>query len=299
MQNTTRVNYDELNIISKKFHDEGDDYAQLISSTRQKMAALRSDWEGDAADKFFDEMENILLPALNRLSQGLIVSQEVLSKIMKTIYEADQETGSYFQGVEAGGEDFGAGMFNAALGAGSGTGAGGEDFGAGLFNQAGGAAEPGTGADGGPSETTDHFKISGSAVEVFQTPEAEAQPAAEIPPGAASAGGGGGGGGGSSSGLQGDLKGLGSGLGGQPGSSASVGGSSGGAESLPDHVFGGGGSAVGGGASGSGLPSQGGGSGAEVPASSGSEGVTAGIAGVVGSAAVGGAAKIIKDKQEN
>jgi len=320
MQMTTRVNYDELLPISKKLHDEGEDFAQLLSATRQKMAALRTEWEGEAADKFFDEMETSLLPAIKKLSQGLIISQEVLHKIMRTIHEADQETGTFFRDGGSGGEDFGAGKFNDALGGlgvagGIAAGAGGEDFGAGLFNQAGGesgtpgASGPGTGADsgsGGPSETTDHFTPDKKDMEPFATTESETGKPEETPPAESGAGGGGGGGGAgvSGQGLQGNLDGMGSGLGSQPASNAFVGGSSAGAEGLPDHIFGGGGSSGGGGSglSQGGGGSAGGGSAGGESGASGDGGVAAGVAGVAGvagSAAVGGAAKVIKSKQDD
>ena len=301
MPTTTRVNYDELNIIAKWFRNEGEDYAQIISSTRQKVAALRTEWEGDAADKFFEEMDNVLLPALHRVSQGLIISQEVLIKVMKTVFDADQETGSYFKevGGGGGGDDFGAGMFNSALDGsqgGASTGAAGDDFGAGTFGQAGDAA----GAAGSP-DSTDHFHVTGNAVDVFKTPEAETQTAAETPPATpvtpGAGGGGGGAGGGGSSGLQGDLQRLGAGLGGQPGSSTAAGGSSGGAQNLPDHNFGG---SSGGGGGGGGATSAAGGApgGGDTGGPSGNESLAAGIAGVAGSAAVGGAAKVLKGQQE-
>ncbi|MCX6067239.1 MAG: WXG100 family type VII secretion target [Chloroflexi bacterium] len=302
MQTTTRLNYEELNVIGKYFHDEGDDYAHLVSITRQKVAALRTEWEGDAAENFFNEMDNVLIPALARVSQSLIISQEVLIKVMKTVYEADQETTSYFKDVGTGGEDFGAGMFNDALGGSSGAGA--EDFGAGAFTQAGGLA--GSGGSAGSSDSADPLQGTGSAVDPFKTPSAETQssaetqPAAETPPASTSAGGGGGGGGGgSSSGLQGDLSRLGSGLGGQPASSASVGGSSGGAESLPDHNFGGDSSGSGGAGAVQSVQTGGASSGSDGSVSTGAENLAAGVAGVVGSAAIGGAAKVIKNTQEN
>jgi WXG100 family type VII secretion target len=300
MQTTTRVDYDELTLISKKIHDEGEDCAQLISSTRQKMAALRGEWEGEAADKFFEDMENQLLPAVRRLSQSLIFSRDVLAKIMQTIYEADQETGSFFKDGVTGVDDFGVGMFEQIVdipGVSGMPGVIGESTGPGTV--------PGTGpgiGDGGedPSETTDHFTVTKKEMEPFNTPEAETTTEEETQPTVSA--GGGGGGGSSGSGLQGDLKGLGAGLDGQPASNASVGGSSAGAEGLPDHNFGAGGSSGGGSEPASQSNSGGSGSSAgEVAEGTTSSGdvVTAGIAGIAGSAAVGGAAKILKDKQDN
>ena len=87
MENITRLKYDDLNIISKKFHNEAEDYAQLHSFTLIKVDALRGQWEGEAAEKFFDEMDAVLLPALKRVSQSLDFSQQALVKIMKIVYD--------------------------------------------------------------------------------------------------------------------------------------------------------------------------------------------------------------------
>jgi hypothetical protein len=91
---------------------------------------------------------------------------------------------------------------------------------------------------------------------------------------------------------------MGLGLHNQPASNISAGGSTGGVENLPDQPFGGGGASP---AGGSGLPSQSGGflgSGSAEAAPSGNGGVAAGIAGIAGSAAIGGAAKVLKDKKD-
>lgn len=298
MQNVTRLNYDEINLITKKIHDESEDFAQLHASTRQKMASLRSEWEGEAADKFFEQMEVSLLPAIKKLSQGLVTAQDVINNIAKTIQEADQETASFFKS----GEDFGAGAFGGALGAGAvGLAAGGEDFGAGKFGQAGNDTPAGSTAAAGVPGAQAGSASSSSGIEFAKTATETPQEAAktEAAATAAAEGGGGGGGGAGGSGLSGDLKGLGLGLGGQPASNASVGGSAGGAESLPDHNFGSSGSSgAGSGGQGSGGGSSAGsGGGQATPA--GNEGVAAGVAGVAGSAAVGAAAKVLKDKKDN
>ena len=285
MQDTTRLNYDELTAASKKFHNEGDDYAELLSSTRLKLSALQSEWEGEAAEKFFDEMEGQLLPAIKRLSFGLISAQDVLVGIMKAVFEADQETASYFKNLGPGAGISNVGLTNAAQGTFPGglTGTTGDDFGAGKFKQA---------SIDTPSETTDHFKISGKEVDVFKISEDDTEKASstETPVVVSTvAGGGGGGGAGGSSGLQGDLKNLGLGATGTPAGSVLPGSNNGSVENLPGHNFGGVGS--------SGelaIPSASSpGSGQEsIPA--GSPGSSMGAAAV---AAAMAAAKIMKDRQ--
>ena len=310
MENITRLKYDDLNIISKKFHNEAEDYAQLHSFTLIKVDALRGQWEGEAAEKFFDEMDAVLLPALKRVSQSLDFSQQALVKIMKIIYEADEETVSYFNesGAAAGGGEFGAGLFTAA-----GVAAGVGVLGGGIAGAvAGGAGGAGAGTQTPPpfgSSTPGEAPPEGGqppAGEPQQTQtQADAQAAADAPPETPGGGGGGGGGGGAGgSGLQGDLKNLGVGLNGSPAVGSSVGGIHLGAENLPDHDFGGGsggGLAGGGGAGGAGGTGggSGDGGGTGAPGSGVGDGVAAGVAGIAGSAAIGGAAKVVKDKQQN
>lgn len=288
-----QVNYDELSQISKLFRDDGDNLAQVYSTLRTELQALQHDWVGEAADAFYAEMEEVLLPALKRTYEALHLSSDMTREIMKLIHDADQETGGYFK-VDFG-ADFGAGLF-AQAGMGLGTGSpGGDDFGASKFEQAlpssGGdlgdsqpeqsipthGAESGGGSSGssGPSEIRkEDFKLD-------EPPESEKQTAA-----AAS-----GGGGGSSSGAQGDLKGLGSALGAQPAQVSAVGGVE---PEIPDHVFDSGAAAPAGGPES--APSGTGSAPASGEDSGG--GAAAGVAGAAGAAAIGAAAKALKDKSE-
>jgi|GEM_PF-7126178 len=49
MSKSTRLQYDEITQITKKLQDEGEQVAQLQTSTRQKLDALRTEWVGTAA----------------------------------------------------------------------------------------------------------------------------------------------------------------------------------------------------------------------------------------------------------
>lgn len=96
---TTRVNYNELTQIAKQLHSESEDYTRLNSQTRQRIDALRGGWQGDAANAFFNEINAELIPAIQRLSAALLAGESVINQIMQIIYEADQETASYFKNL--------------------------------------------------------------------------------------------------------------------------------------------------------------------------------------------------------
>ncbi len=249
-KNTFQLNYDEMTAIAKKFKDEGEDIARLHATTRQKVRDLFKDWVGEGADKFFDEMETKLLPAVQRLSQALFHSQDATNEIMKIIQSADEETVGFFRN-QLSGDDFGASRFGAALQGLQGGSPGADDFGAGKFGEAlgsplgGGSTSPddfgagkfGEALDGDSSNTSqdsggsDENKSSGGGNSSEKNQKDKETPVAETESGS----GGGGGGGSSSQGLKGDLKNLGVGLGGMTPQNASSGGSA--SVNMPDHVY--------------------------------------------------------------
>ncbi len=92
-----QLKYDELGAIAKSLHQEGEDIAHLHALTRRKMNDLRDDWVGDAADAFYTEMESRLLPGVNRLSLALIEAENVLTRIMNIIHNADVGTAAFFK----------------------------------------------------------------------------------------------------------------------------------------------------------------------------------------------------------
>lgn len=299
MPKILQLKYDELNAIIKKFNDEGEDFTQLATATRQRLQDLRKDWMGEAADKFFAEMEQDLLPALARVSKAHFFSQEVLMKVAKIIRETDEENANFFKNLFQAGDDFGASGFESVLDGlqiGGGGGLGG-DFGASEFESVAEGLE-GTGGEAGDFGPPPAAGLHADTADFTQRIEVESakegdekSPQAETP-----SSGGGGGGGGSSQGLQGDLKNMGVGMVDQTPQASSAG--SGSPQDLPDHLFGGGGSGSGGGppqppASGGGAASGG------EPASESGGAAAAGIAGVAGSAAIGAAAKVIKDAKKD
>jgi WXG100 family type VII secretion target len=290
MGRKVQLNYDELRTFVKRFRDEGEDIVQLHSAMRDRVRNLHKDWSGEAADKFFAEMENELLPGLSRLAHALFYAQDVLHKIIKIIHDFDEDTAGYFKIDFTQVSPINLGAFAAAVGVGAALGGGlgganagpSDDFGASSFDQAlpqGGGESAGAGQAGGG----DQSQGAGAA----KTPETQAAGAS-----VGAGGGGGGGGGGSSQGLQGSLQGMGGGVGAQTGGAG--GGSAGGGAQAADHIHEG---TSGAGGAGGETPAPAGGAGGAAQGSAGGEGAAAaGAAGVAGSAAAGGAGKAIRGR---
>lgn len=97
---TQKVDYEQMQAIGKQFQSSGDEMQNLLNTTKQKVEAIRgAQWQGDAADKFFIEMEQTVFPAFQRLVDALNHSSQVSVKLTQTIQQAESESKSFFSNL--------------------------------------------------------------------------------------------------------------------------------------------------------------------------------------------------------
>ncbi len=100
MANIQQVNYDEMQAIINQLQTEEDDVRALFNQTKSKVEALHgSQWIGEAADKFFNEMENTVLPKTAKMLYALNVAGQVAKQIVHIIHQADEETKGFFGNI--------------------------------------------------------------------------------------------------------------------------------------------------------------------------------------------------------
>jgi len=124
-----QCNYDQMAQAAQTFAKEGEQTSQLFQQVKRVYQQLEGgDWIGVGAEKFFQEMEHLVFPGVNRLASTLKDASQASKRIAEALRQAEEEAGGLFRG--------GAGGY---AGVGGGIGAG-----------AGGAAGPGGGVGGGP-----------------------------------------------------------------------------------------------------------------------------------------------------
>lgn len=284
MTKIVQLNYDELTTLVKKFKENGEDYTKLHSNLRQRVQDLHKEWIGEGAEKFFEEMEVELLPALERLARAFFFSQDVLQKIMRIINEKDMETAGFFKGEFDLFGNIGLGMNTGGSIRFPDSRNSAEDFGASQFEQ----ALPQQGGDSSDQARND-----------FQTSDQQEANRVSETSGTTAGTAGGGGGGSYNQGTMGDLNNMGTGVGTQTsaGGSGPGAGSPGGGQTMPDHIYEAGSNTQEGSGgmntSGSGNPGE-----ADQGSSGGESAAAAGIAGIAGSAAAGVTAKIRRGRKK-
>jgi WXG100 family type VII secretion target len=100
MAKIRKLNYDDLNSIVGKFKTEAQEIDGLLKQTKGKVESLHNNqWVGQGSEKFFSEMESLVLPAVSRLVDALNHAADIAQKIADTIRRFDEETKSFFNNL--------------------------------------------------------------------------------------------------------------------------------------------------------------------------------------------------------
>lgn len=92
-----QATYDQLEEISGRFNNESQSMEQMMSSIKNSMDALKSNWIGKGSDAFFAEMEGEMLPAGQRLIAALNEGSAVTREISSSIQQAEEEASGPFK----------------------------------------------------------------------------------------------------------------------------------------------------------------------------------------------------------
>ena len=100
MARVRKLNYDDMSNIVKRFRSEAQEIEGLLKQTKGKVESLHNNqWVGQGSDKFFGEMEQLVLPAAGRLVGALGHAGDVAQKIADTIRQFDEETKGFFNNL--------------------------------------------------------------------------------------------------------------------------------------------------------------------------------------------------------
>lgn len=88
--------YEGLEQIAQRFNQQADVISQLIQSVKSSMEPLTSSWLGDAQVAFFEEMENEVSPANQRLQELFAESGAKTAEIARVLEDAEEEAKNVF-----------------------------------------------------------------------------------------------------------------------------------------------------------------------------------------------------------
>ena len=102
MKDRTEVDFDQLLLIARQFEREKDDLAEMVMKIRLRVDELENEgWVGPGSERFFDEMYEVVLPALGRLVEALNDGALTTRKISRIYTRAQLEAIKGFYGTQA------------------------------------------------------------------------------------------------------------------------------------------------------------------------------------------------------
>ena len=106
-----QVNYEQLEDVVRRFASCADTTETILSGLGRTMDDLRGGWEGEASQRFFNEMEGRVLPRLRRLHQSMSDAQDTVRQVTRTFQGAEEQAAQLFNAAgDPAGAKIGAGM---------------------------------------------------------------------------------------------------------------------------------------------------------------------------------------------
>jgi WXG100 family type VII secretion target len=98
MANFLQLKYSEINQIIKEMQTEQQQIADTLNKTKSMAEALvGKEWQGDAATKFQNEMNDLYLGKLLRVANALGAMADVAKKVSGHVNQADMSTKAFFK----------------------------------------------------------------------------------------------------------------------------------------------------------------------------------------------------------
>ena len=95
MAEQIQVNYEALQQIENRFVQLSNEVQDMAAKIKTQETALqRGGWIGRGSDAFYNEMDDLVMPAIGRLERALEEGGQALNRIARIFGEAEEEAQS-------------------------------------------------------------------------------------------------------------------------------------------------------------------------------------------------------------
>jgi WXG100 family type VII secretion target len=96
MAEKIQVKYEELNQLISQILEQADQTKGVYEKLRSQTETLERSWRGAGSNEFQQEMDDLVLPSLKRLSHSLEETGESLGRVKEVFLEAEEEAAACF-----------------------------------------------------------------------------------------------------------------------------------------------------------------------------------------------------------
>lgn len=101
MANLLQLKYSEISAIINEMNSEQQKIMEAYNKTKSMVEGTAGDeWQGDAAERFRQDMNELLLVKLRRVADVLVRMPDVAGKLSNNIQQADLSTKTFFSKIE-------------------------------------------------------------------------------------------------------------------------------------------------------------------------------------------------------
>lgn len=119
-----QIDYEEMARVAKQFERSAAETQQTLLRVRRQLTALQNGgWQGRGSASFMAEMNDEVLPAIDRLQAAMREAQRVTIQVARDMRQAEEEASNIFKTGAAAGASNGSDLTN-LVGAGAGAGIG-------------------------------------------------------------------------------------------------------------------------------------------------------------------------------
>jgi WXG100 family type VII secretion target len=92
MADQIRANYEVLNEMENRFARLANEVQDMAGKIKARETALRQGgWIGRGSDAFYNEMDDLVMPAIGRLGNALQEGGQALNRVARLLSEAEEE----------------------------------------------------------------------------------------------------------------------------------------------------------------------------------------------------------------
>jgi WXG100 family type VII secretion target len=96
MAETIQIKYDELSQLANRINQQADEMQAMYQKVASKTEDLATSWLGVGANAFQQEMEELVLPGLKRLYEGLGQTSQTLGTLAAHWQATEEEATALF-----------------------------------------------------------------------------------------------------------------------------------------------------------------------------------------------------------
>lgn len=100
MANQFEVDYQAMDKIAKQFSKEAAAIQKMYKQVSSQSSSLaKGGWQGRGSTAFFKEMQDLVLPAVQRLYEALEEASRVTGQVSQAVSKAEEEASNPFRAV--------------------------------------------------------------------------------------------------------------------------------------------------------------------------------------------------------